>query len=85
MSPKKFKAAREEFYPLAHELKVIVYNKHDLEWAEEEAAKCDPENTLFYLQPEWSRRDRVELIIDHIKSHPRWRLSIQSHKYIDIP
>lgn len=85
LSPKKFKAAREEYYPQAHELKVIVYNKHDLEWAEAEAAKCDPQQTQFYLQPEWSRRDRVELIIDYIKANPHWRLSIQSHKYINIP
>lgn len=85
LSPKKFKAAREEYYPLAQELKVIVYNKHDLEWAEAEAAKCDPSKTQFYLQPEWSRRERVELIIDYIKSNPHWRLSLQSHKYINIP
>ena len=85
LSPKKFKAAREEYYPLAHELKVIVYNKHDLKWAEAEAAKCDPDQTLFLLQPEWSRREDVQRIIDYIKEHPRWRLSLQSHKYINIP
>lgn len=85
LSPKKFKAARDEFYARAQELKVIVYNKHDLKWAEEEAAKCDSENTLLYLQPEWSKRDQVQLVIDYIKDHPRWKLSLQTHKYIDIP
>ena len=85
LSPKKFKEARAEYYPQADELKVIVYNKHDLQWAEAEAAKCDPEKTRFYLQPEWSRRERVEMIIDYIKTHPHWRLSLQTHKYINIP
>jgi 7-carboxy-7-deazaguanine synthase len=84
-SPKKFKAALPEYYAIADELKVIVYNKHDLEWAEAEAAKCDPAKTEFYLQPEWSRRDRVHQIIEYIKDHPHWRLSLQTHKYVDIP
>lgn len=85
LSPKKFKAAREEYYALAQELKVIVYTQHDLEWAEGEAAKCDPAKTRFLLQPEWSRRDRVETVIEYVKDHPRWRLSLQTHKYINIP
>jgi 7-carboxy-7-deazaguanine synthase len=84
-SPKKFKAALPEYYELAHELKVIVYNAHDLQWAEAEAAKCDPAKTLFYLQPEWTRRDRVHQVIDYIKAHPHWKLSLQTHKYVDIP
>jgi len=85
LSPKKFKVAREEYYALAQELKVIVYNQHDLKWAEEEAAKCDPQKTRFLLQPEWSRRDRVQQVIDYVKDHPHWRLSLQTHKYINIP
>ncbi len=85
LSPKKFKASREEYYSLAQELKVVIYTKHDLKWAEKEAAKCNPQKTRFYLQPEWSRKDRVGLIIDYIKANPHWRLSIQSHKYINIP
>ncbi len=84
-SPKKFKAALPEYYQLAHELKVIVYNAHDLEWAEQEAMKCDTEKTLFYLQPEWSRRDRVHQTIEYIKAHPHWKLSLQTHKYVEIP
>lgn len=85
LSPKKFKAARAEYYGLAQELKVIVYNKHDLQWGEAQAAKCDPAKTKFYLQPEWSRRDQVDMVIDYIKDHPHWNLSLQTHKYIDIP
>jgi organic radical activating enzyme len=84
-SPKKFKAALPEYYGMAQELKVIVYNAHDLQWAEAEAAKCDPVKTIFYLQPEWTHRDRVHQVIDYVKSHPHWRLSLQTHKYVDIP
>lgn len=85
LSPKKFKAAHDAYYALAQELKVIVYNRHDLVWGEAEAAKCDPSKTAFYLQPEWSRREDVALVIDYIKAHPHWNLSLQTHKYIDIP
>ena len=84
-SPKKFKAALPEWYALAHELKVIIYMAHDLVWAEEEAAKCNADVTSFYLQPEWSRRDRVHQVIDYIKAHPHWKLSLQTHKYVEIP
>lgn len=84
-SPKKFKPALPEYYRLAHELKVIVYVAHDLQWAEEEAAKCDAAVTTFYLQPEWSRRDRVHQVIEYVKAHPSWKLSLQTHKYVDIP
>ncbi|HHG86347.1 MAG TPA: radical SAM protein [Bacteroidetes bacterium] len=85
LSPKKFKPTREIYYELAQELKVIVYNKHDLIWAQEEAAKCDPQKTLFYLQPEWSRREDVHRTIEFIKAHPEWKLSLQTHKYLNIP
>ncbi len=84
-SPKKFKAALPEYYRLAHELKVIVYVTQDLAWGEAEAAKCDPAVTSFYLQPEWSRRDRVHQVIEYIKAHPQWKLSLQTHKYVEIP
>jgi len=85
LSPKKFKAAREEYFSQAHELKVIVYNAHDLTWAVEQAAHCDPQRTKLYLQPEWSRRDRVDQVIQFILKHPQWHLSLQTHKYINIP
>lgn len=85
LSPKKFKAALPEYFQLAHELKVIVYNAHDLKWAEEQAAHCDPAKTMLFLQPEWSRRDEVERVIEYIKAQPRWRLSLQTHKYVNIP
>ena len=85
LSPKKFKAPLDETLPFAHELKVVVFNKSDFKWAEEHAAKAGPDCKL-YLQPEWSKRDQVTpLIIDYIQQHPQWQLSLQTHKYINIP
>ncbi|MBS1777994.1 MAG: radical SAM protein [Bacteroidetes bacterium] len=85
LSPKKFKAPLENNMEKADELKIIVYNKSDFQWAEEHAAKVGPHCKL-YLQPEWSRKDQVTpLIIDYIKNNPQWQLSLQTHKYINIP
>jgi len=84
-SPKKFKAPLPEVYPVAHELKVIVFNNHDLKWAEDHVAGLDPQCALF-LQPEWSKREAMmPLIVEHVKAHPRWRISLQTHKYLNIP
>lgn len=85
VSPKKFKAPLSEVMPLADELKVVVYNKTDLEWAEKHASMVNPACRLF-LQPEWSRSEQVTpLIIDYIKEHPQWEFSLQMHKYIHVP
>ena len=85
LSPKKFKAPLLEAFEKADELKVIVYNAHDLQWAQEQAALTNA-RSLWYLQPEWSRRERMmPAITEHVKAHPRWRVSLQSHKYLNIP
>ncbi len=85
LSPKKFLAPHPSIYAKAHELKVIIFNQDDFRWAEQHAALCTPETHLF-LQPEWSRRERyTPALIDYVKQHPRWRLSMQTHKYLDIP
>lgn len=85
LSPKKFKAPLEECLQKADELKVVVYHKSDFLWAEQHAAQVTRDCRLF-LQPEWSKRDSVTpLIIDYIKQHPQWQLSLQTHKYINIP
>ena len=84
-SPKKFKAPLEEISSRAHELKVVVYNKSDFDWAEKYASLVNPECILF-LQPEWSRSTVVTpLIIDYIKANPQWEFSLQLHKYIHVP
>lgn len=85
LSPKKFKAPLPAILPAANELKVIIFNKSDFEWAENYAAMVDPACKL-YLQPEWSKASQVTpSIIDYIKAHPEWELSLQIHKYIDVP
>jgi 7-carboxy-7-deazaguanine synthase len=84
-SPKKFKAPLPEIPSRADELKVVVYNKSDLAWAEQWAAQVSP-GCRRYLQPEWSKSAIVTpLIIDYIKDHPEWRFSLQLHKYIHVP
>ena len=84
-SPKKFKAPEETIYKKAHELKVVVVNKHDLQWAETHAAKVNGDCRL-YLQPEWSKSEvMLPLIIDYIKTHPKWSISLQTHKYMNVP
>lgn len=85
LSPKKFKAPLPEILPLANELKVVVFNRSDFEWAEQYAALVSPACKLF-LQPEWDKASVVTpLIIDYIKQHPQWELSLQIHKYIHVP
>lgn len=84
-SPKKFKAPCEDAYQKANELKVVVYHKSDIQWAEEHASKVNT-NCLLYLQPEWSKAEQnLPLIIEYIKNNPKWRISLQTHKYMNIP
>lgn len=85
LSPKKFKEPLPETLPFANELKVVIFNKSDFTWAEKFAARVTPQCKL-YLQPEWSKASLVTpLIIDYIKAHPKWQLSLQIHKYINVP
>jgi organic radical activating enzyme len=85
LSPKKFKNPLPEIYPAASELKIIIFNKHDLQWAEEEAAKVSPECHLL-MQPEWGRQNKMlPLMVEYVKSHPQWRISLQTHKFMQIP
>ncbi len=84
-SPKKFKAPHESIYNQAHELKVIVYHASDIEWAAAFANKVDKHCKLF-LQPEWSKeKQMLPLIIDYVKANPKWQVSLQTHKYMNIP
>jgi 7-carboxy-7-deazaguanine synthase len=85
LSPKKFKAPLPEVLPLAHELKVVVYNKSDFAWAEQHASMVSPYCRL-YLQPEWSKAtEMTPLVIDYVKANPKWEISLQIHKYINVP
>jgi 7-carboxy-7-deazaguanine synthase len=85
LSPKKTKLPVPEAYTIANELKVIIYNKHDFIFAEEQAAKVN-ENAILFLQPEWSKKEEMTpLIVDYVMNNPKWRVSLQTHKYLNIP
>lgn len=85
LSPKKFKYPLTSIAASANELKIIVYNQHDFKWAELYAAEV-PADCVLLLQPEWSREKEIlPSIIDYVKANPRWRISLQTHKYMDIP
>ena len=84
LSPKKFKAPILECCEAANELKIIVFNNDDFKWAEKFAALVSP-NCKLYLQPEWSKHDvMTPLIIDYVKQHPKWEISLQLHKYLGV-
>ena len=85
LSPKKFKAPLPQVVPFANELKVVIFNKSDFDWAEKYAAQVSPDCKL-YLQPEWDKAAVVTpMLIEYIKQHPQWELSLQIHKYINVP
>ncbi len=85
LSPKKFKAPLAAIAPLAGELKVIVFNKSDFEWAEQHAQMVSSSCKL-YLQPEWSKAEQMTPeIIEYVKQHPQWEVSLQTHKFMNIP
>lgn len=84
-SPKKFKSPVAEIYSKADELKIIIYNASDFQWAEGFADKVRPECKL-YLQPEWSRQKQMlPQIVEYVKNNPKWEISLQIHKFMDIP
>jgi organic radical activating enzyme len=85
LSPKKIKLPLAEIYPKCNELKVIVFNKNDIKFAEEQASKIGANCELF-LQPEWSNREKMmPLIVDYVMKNPKWKVSLQTHKYLNIP
>ncbi len=85
LSPKKNKLPTQTVYDAANELKVIIHNKHDFVFAEEQAQKVNP-NAILFLQPEWSKKDEITpLIVDYVMQNPLWRISLQTHKFLNIP
>ena len=85
LSPKKTKLPLEKIYSKSNELKIIVYNKNDFKFAEEQAAKV-PDNCELFLQPEWSNRVKMTpLIVEYVMNNPKWKISLQTHKYLNIP
>ncbi len=85
LSPKKTKLPTKETYQIADELKVIIHNKSDFEFAEEQA-KYVSENCCLFLQPEWSKREQMmPQMVDYVLKNPKWKVSLQTHKYLNIP
>ncbi|MES2545870.1 MAG: 7-carboxy-7-deazaguanine synthase QueE [Bacteroidota bacterium] len=85
LSPKKNKLPTQTVYDNANELKVIIHNKHDFVFAEEQAQLVNP-NAILFLQPEWSKKEEMTpLIVDYVMNNPKWRVSLQTHKYLNIP
>lgn len=85
LSPKKFKGPLPDVIAAAGELKVIVFNKTDFNWGEKYAALVPPTCRL-YLQPEWSKaQEMTPLIVEYVMQHPKWEISLQTHKYLNIP
>lgn len=85
LSPKKVKLPTQSVYDKAHELKVIIYNSDDFAFAEKQAAQVN-NDCILYLQPEWSKKDKmIPEIVDYVMKNPRWKISLQTHKYLNIP
>lgn len=85
LSPKKFKEPLLEVIEKANELKIVVFNKSDFEWAEKYAAMVNP-NCKLYLQPEWDKSSQMlPQIIEYVKRNPKWKISLQTHKFLQIP
>ncbi len=85
LSPKHNHPPRQEFFDLANELKVVIFDENDFVWAEENAQKVK-ENCHLLLQPEWSNSPKMmSKIVDYVLAHPKWRISLQSHKFMNIP
>jgi organic radical activating enzyme len=85
LSPKKNKLPTKEVFEKAHELKTIIYNKDDFKFAEEQAAQVN-EDCILYMQPEWSKREKMmPQIVDYVMANPQWKVSLQTHKYLNIP
>jgi 7-carboxy-7-deazaguanine synthase len=85
LSPKKFKRPLPSILPLANELKVVVFNKSDFDWAEEHADMVN-QSCKLYLQPEWEKSaEMTPLIVEYIKANPKWEFSLQIHKYLQVP
>ncbi|EIM75709.1 radical SAM domain-containing protein [Nitritalea halalkaliphila LW7] len=84
-SPKKFKAPHPSIFEVADELKVVVSHKSDFTFAQENASKMY-KNAVFRLQPEWTKSSRyLGSIIEFVKLHPEWQISLQTHKFMEIP
>jgi len=84
-SPKKFKAPNEAILPYVHELKVVIFHPSDVAWAQDWVSQINTSAHL-YMQPEWSKQTSMNpLIVEFVKANPNWQISVQTHKFLQIP
>ena len=85
-SPKKFKKPIDQVYQIANELKVVIFHPSDLDWALNHEKKIVNKSCELYIQPEWSKmNDHLSIILTFLEENPQWRLSLQTHKFLNIP
>jgi 7-carboxy-7-deazaguanine synthase len=82
LSPKRHKPPRPDVLQACHELKVVVHEPEDLLFAEVVAAQAPQANWL--LQPGWDCEKGLQLAIGKVQQDQRWRLSMQSHKWLGV-
>ncbi|MBD1824526.1 7-carboxy-7-deazaguanine synthase QueE [Cyanobacteria bacterium FACHB-DQ100] len=83
LSPKQSKPPHESVYPHADELKIVISEAADFDWAEQQSQNVR-DRVLRYLQPEWSRKESLDLIFEYVRQHPEWRISLQTHKLLGV-
>ncbi|MBD1845527.1 7-carboxy-7-deazaguanine synthase QueE [Cyanobacteria bacterium FACHB-63] len=83
LSPKQSKPPHESVYPHADELKIVISGSADFDWAEQQSQNVS-DRVLRYLQPEWSRKESLDLIFEYVRQHPEWRISLQTHKLLGV-
>jgi organic radical activating enzyme len=85
VSPKRYKPPVDSIMPMASELKVVINHRNDFRWAEQYAAKVSPTCKL-YLSPEWEQEEEmVPMVIEYVKENQQWEISLQIHKYLNVP
>lgn len=85
VSPKMNMPPLKSIISRADELKVIIEKIEDFEWAEEQK-KMVNSGCRLYLQPEWSKYEKIiSSIIEYVKENVEWSISLQSHKFMHIP
>ena len=97
LSPKRHYPPQHSFLKLCNEVKVIINNEKDIEFAKtikNKIAKISREiktnsseelsEKYYFLQPSWNCKYGFELSVEFVKKNPEWSLSLQTHKYLNL-
>lgn len=82
-SPKRFKPPHSSIYAYASELKVVIRDEGDLEWAEQQATQVSS-TVAKLLQPEWETPGSRDKVFTYVLKHSQWRVSLQTHKFLGV-